>query len=60
MNAISRLWLGPSWAVMGERGRQWVAVGPTELDCVREMARCLGELKASGGRSDPRPLSVGG
>ena len=33
-------------AVEGGRERQWIAVGQTELDCVRDMARCLGESKA--------------
>ncbi len=33
-------------AVMGGRERQWIATGQTELDCLWEMARCLGELKA--------------
>jgi hypothetical protein len=32
--------------VVGKRSREWTAVGPTELRCVEEMARCLGELKA--------------
>ena len=32
--------------VVGKRSREWTAVGPSELHCVREMARCLGELKA--------------
>ena len=30
---------------VGKRSREWTAVGPTELDCVRTMARCLAELK---------------
>lgn len=25
----------------GKRSREWVAVGPTEVRCIREMARCL-------------------
>jgi hypothetical protein len=33
-------------AVNGRRERQWTAVGRSELECVQEMARCLGELKA--------------
>lgn len=33
-------------AVVGKRSWQWTAVGQTELECVRDMARCLGELKA--------------
>lgn len=32
--------------VLGKRSREWTAVGPTELACVSEMARCLGELVA--------------
>ena len=32
--------------VVGKRSREWTAVGQTELHCVQEMARCLGELKA--------------
>ena len=31
--------------VVGKRSREWTAVGPTELRCVQEMARCLGELR---------------
>ncbi len=31
-------------AVMGKRKREWTAVAPTELDVLREMARCLREL----------------
>ena len=30
----------------GKRSHEAPAVGPTELECVQEMARCLGELKA--------------
>ena len=30
---------------VGKRSREWTAVGPTELRCLREMARCLGELR---------------
>ena len=30
---------------VGKRSREWAAVRQTELACVREMARCLGELK---------------
>lgn len=33
--------------VVGRRSREWVAVGPTEARCVREMARCLRELRES-------------
>ncbi len=29
----------------GKRSREWIAVGPTELASVREMARCLRELR---------------
>lgn len=32
-------------AAEGKRAREWIAVGQTELHCVREMARCLGELR---------------
>ena len=32
--------------VVGKREREWIAAGPTEVRCVQEMARCLGELKA--------------
>jgi len=28
----------------GKRSREWIAIGPTEVACVREMARCLCEL----------------
>ena len=31
--------------VAGKRSREWTAVGRTELECVQEMARCLGELR---------------
>jgi hypothetical protein len=30
---------------VGKRSREWIAVGPTEVACVREMARCLRELR---------------
>ncbi len=29
----------------GKRSREWIAVGATEVACVREMARCLRELR---------------
>ena len=29
---------------VGKRSREWIAVGATEVECVREMARCLVEL----------------
>jgi hypothetical protein len=32
--------------VVGKRSREWTAVAPTELEVVREMARCLGEISA--------------
>ena len=32
--------------IVGKRSREWTAVGPTELRCVQEPARCLGGLKA--------------
>lgn len=28
----------------GKRSREWTAVGRTEVECVREMARCLREI----------------
>ena len=28
-----------------KRPREWIAVAPTEVMCVREMARCLRELR---------------
>ena len=31
--------------IVGKRSREWIAVGPTELRCVQEMARCLAELR---------------
>ena len=31
--------------IVGKRSREWTAVGPNELACVREMARCLAELR---------------
>lgn len=33
-------------AISGGRERQWTAVGPTEVACIRQMAYCLAELKA--------------
>jgi len=32
--------------VVGKRSRQWNAVGRSELDWIRVMARCLAEIKA--------------
>lgn len=29
---------------VGQRSREWTAVGQTEVECVREMARCLREF----------------
>jgi len=31
---------------VGVRSREWTAIGPTELACLREMARCLREMGA--------------
>jgi hypothetical protein len=31
-------------AAVGWRSREWTAVGQTEVECVREMARCLREI----------------
>jgi hypothetical protein len=31
---------------VGARSREWTAVGQTELEVVREMARCLREMSA--------------
>ena len=31
--------------VVGKHSREWTAVGPTELRCVEEMARCPAELR---------------
>ena len=33
-------------AHIGKRSREWTAVGETEVECVREMARCLREIGA--------------
>jgi hypothetical protein len=30
---------------VGKRSREWIAAGRTEVDCVREMARCLRDLR---------------
>lgn len=30
---------------VGKRSREWIAVGRTEVECVREMAYCLRELE---------------
>ena len=29
----------------GHRSREWTAVAQSELECVREMARCLGLIR---------------
>jgi hypothetical protein len=44
-----RQWSQYAWditekAQIGRRSREWTAVAQTELDCVREMARCLREI----------------
>ncbi len=31
-------------AAIARRSREWTAVGQTEAECVREMARCLREI----------------
>ncbi len=31
---------------VGVRSKEWTAVGATEVECLREMARCLRELGA--------------
>lgn len=31
-------------AHIGKRSREWTAVAETEVECVREMARCLREI----------------
>jgi hypothetical protein len=31
-------------AEIGHHANEWTAVGPSEAECVREMARCLREL----------------
>jgi hypothetical protein len=33
-------------AKIGPRSREWTAVGESEVECVREMARCLREIAA--------------
>jgi hypothetical protein len=33
---------------MGKRSREWTAAGQTEVECVREMARCLAIIGAGG------------
>lgn len=33
-------------ARIGKRSREWTAVGMTQAECVREMARCLREIRA--------------
>ncbi len=30
---------------VGKRSREWTAIGKTEVECVREMAYCLRELR---------------
>lgn len=30
---------------VGKRSREWIAIGRTEVECLREMARCLGEIR---------------
>lgn len=49
---------GGQWAIyaldttekahIGKRSREWTAVGQTEVECVREMARCLREISEGG------------
>jgi hypothetical protein len=34
--------------IVGLRKREWTAVAPTEIGAVREMARCLREIRAGG------------
>ena len=53
-------------AVPGKRSRRWTAVHPTEVECEREMARCLRSWARGGGRREPgsvrrrgRPLHRG-
>jgi hypothetical protein len=31
---------------VGRRDREWTATGQTEVECIREMARCLREIGA--------------
>ena len=31
---------------VGVRSKEWTAIGPTEVDCLREMARCLTDISA--------------
>lgn len=31
--------------IVGKRSHEWIAVGPSELRCLQEMARCLAELR---------------
>ena len=33
-------------AHLGRRSREWTAVGQTEEECIRVMARCLREISA--------------
>lgn len=33
---------------VGHRREEWTAVGQTEVECVREMARCLREISEGG------------
>ena len=42
--------------VVGKRSREWTAIGPTEVCCVQEMARCLGELAGGALAEGERPL----
>jgi hypothetical protein len=35
----------PDSRLLRARSREWAAVGPTEIRCVQEMARCLRELR---------------
>jgi len=44
-------------AHIGQRSREWTAVGNTEIECVREMARCLREI--SEGRAPKVGLPTG-
>lgn len=45
-------------AHIGRRSREWTAVGPTEVECVREMARCLRAIGAGGHQVIPVPTAT--
>ncbi len=42
-------WMPSERLSVGHRSNEWTAAGQTEVECVREMARCLREIGEGGG-----------